>query len=98
MARYVKGDVVLVNFPFSSQEGYKLRPVLVIASWPFRGSFDYLVSLISTQFISDDPYLIELETTDFNEGILPKKKLHPAQLLVVGWAIANPKKSVQLEG
>ncbi len=85
MARYVKGDIVVVNFPFSSQEGYKQRPVLIIASWPFRGRFDYLVALISTQFISDDPYLIDLETTDFNEGVLPRKSfIRPSYLWSVG--------------
>jgi len=41
----VKGDVVLITFPFSDLSGSKLRPAVVIAD----NSFDVTVCFITTQ-------------------------------------------------
>lgn len=40
MARFVKGDVVVVPFPFSDLTQAKRRPALVVASLP--GNIDIL--------------------------------------------------------
>ena len=63
MARYVKGDVVSVNFPFSSDTQFKFRPAVVLASWPYLGSRDYMVCMISTQD-DEDPFQIEVSKDD----------------------------------
>lgn len=63
MARYVKGDILSVNFPFSSEADFKLRPAIVLASWPYLGSRDYLVCMISTQD-DQDPHAMQLHKTD----------------------------------
>lgn len=63
MARYVKGDIVSVRFPFSSEDEFKFRPAVVLASWPYLDSRDYLVCMISTQD-DRDPYQMEVGKED----------------------------------
>ncbi len=72
MARFVKGDIVLVPFPFSAEEAYKHRPALVLASWSYGGGTDYLVALITTQ-PAPDPYLTEIVQADTYGGSLAQK-------------------------
>ena len=69
MARFVKGDIVLLPFPFSGEENYKHRPALVLASWSYAGGTDYLVCLITTQ-PANDPHLTELFQMDTFGGSL----------------------------
>ncbi|MBV9852007.1 MAG: type II toxin-antitoxin system PemK/MazF family toxin [Armatimonadetes bacterium] len=69
MARFVKGDIVLMPFPFSGEQAYKHRPALVLASWNYAGGTDYLTCLITTQK-ADDPHLMELVRDDTEGGSL----------------------------
>lgn len=64
MARFVKGDVVVVPFPFSDLTQAKRRPALVIAA--LQGD-DLILCQITSQIISDR-YAIPIENTDFSEG------------------------------
>ena len=72
MARFVKGDIVLVPLPFSAEEAYKHRPALVMASWSYAGGTGYLVALITTQ-PAPDPYLTEIVQADTYGGSLAQK-------------------------
>jgi mRNA interferase MazF len=72
VARYLKGDIVLMPFPFSGESAYKHRPALVLASWEYSNSTDYLTCLITTQRASD-PYLMKIVRND-TEG----QSLHQA--------------------
>lgn len=72
MARYVKGDVVSVNFPFSSDTSFKYRPAVVVASWPYLDSRDYLVCMISTQD-DQDPFQMELHKEDTLGGAFQER-------------------------
>ncbi len=67
--RYVRGDLVLLPFPFSAEEGFKVRPALVLASLPYASGTDYLVCIVTTQN-APDPYLLPLSNTDMEEGKL----------------------------
>lgn len=67
MPNYVRGDIVWVPFPFSAEEGVKLRPAVVLASWPYKGSTDYHLCMVSTQ-PETDPYLMELTNADLVDG------------------------------
>ena len=86
MASFVKGDVVVVPFPFSESDGSKRRPALVLASWVRGGKTDYLVCIITSQF-SADPFLIELDADDIIGGALAQKSyLRPTYLYATGEA------------
>jgi len=69
---FVKGDVVVLPFPFSAAPGSKRRPAVVVASWTYAGSTDYLVSLISSQR-DQHPTTIELDDVDLLGGTLNLK-------------------------
>jgi mRNA interferase MazF len=68
MAKFVKGDVVVVPFPFSDLSEVKRRPALVITAFP--GS-DVILCQITSQNVRDN-FAIALESTDFAEGSLSK--------------------------
>ncbi len=66
MARFVKGDVVVLPFPFSDLSQSKRRPALVITE--LLGN-DIILCQITSKKISDR-YAILLEEDDFREGHL----------------------------
>jgi len=66
MAGFVKGDVVIVPFPFSDLTQIKRRPALVIAT--LQGD-DLILCQITSQFVAD-VYAIQLNNSDFNSGRL----------------------------
>jgi len=72
MARFVKGDIVLVPFPFSAEQAYKHRPALVLASWAYAGGTDYLVCLMTTK-PANDPFLTEIIQADTDGGSLSQR-------------------------
>ena len=48
MARFSRGDIVILPFPFSDATGAKRRPALVLAELTYFGGIDYLVVMISS--------------------------------------------------
>lgn len=69
MARFVKGDVVVVPFPFSDLTQAKRRPAFVLAE--LTGD-DVILCQITSQNIKDS-YSISLDVQDFESGNLNKK-------------------------
>ena len=69
MARFKRGDIVVLPFPFSDASSAKPRPCLVVAELPYLGGTDYLVCMISTQSTSD-PHSIELKPSNLVLGKL----------------------------
>ena len=69
MAKFVKGDVVVVPFPFSDLTQAKRRPALVIAK--LEGD-DFILCQITSQFIKDN-YAISLTDKDFTKGSLKQQ-------------------------
>ncbi len=69
MARFVKGDVVVLPFPFSDLTQAKRRPALVIAE--LKGD-DVILCLITSQWVKDE-YAISIDEDDFEQGSLKKK-------------------------
>jgi len=67
MARFVKGDIVVLPFPFSDLSGNKRRPALVLANLPGN---DIILCQITSRF-RKDKYAIELNPVDFGRGGLP---------------------------
>lgn len=66
MGKFVKGDVVVVPFPFSDLSASKKRPALVVAT--LTGD-DVILCQITSKTISDR-YAVPLANADFKTGTL----------------------------
>ncbi|MCL2774800.1 MAG: AAA family ATPase [Oscillospiraceae bacterium] len=66
MGKFVKGDIVVLSYPFSDFSGTKRRPALVIAD--LDGDDVILCQIISQA--KKDRYALNLEDTDFTDGKL----------------------------
>src|SRR4030067_2255429 len=64
MARFVKGDVVVVPFPFSDLSQSKRRPAIVVAN--LHGD-DIILCQITSQTVKDT-YAVAITDADFVEG------------------------------
>jgi len=67
MERFIKGNVVVIPFPFSDLSDAKRRPALVLAN--LVGD-DILLCQITSR-CPDEKYAISLKITDFVSGALP---------------------------
>lgn len=63
----MKGDIVIIPFPFSDLSGAKRRPALVIADW---GGDDLVLCQITSKS-KNDGFEVELNSTGFTTGSLP---------------------------
>lgn len=63
--RFIAGEVVVVNFPFTNLEGSKSRPALVLGDSDY--SDDYILCEITSKNY-DNRLAIELRQNDFNAG------------------------------
>ncbi len=69
MAKFVKGDIVVIPFPFSDLSQAKRRPALVIKD--LIGD-DLILCQITSHSIADQ-YAISLDDGDFQSGSLKRK-------------------------
>jgi len=77
MAKFVKGDVVVVPFPFSDLTQSKRRPALVITT--LEGD-DVILCQITSKSVKDN-YALLLEDKDFESGnINQPSKLRPNRI------------------
>ena len=66
MGKFVKGDIVVVPFPFSDLSASKRRPALVLVDLP---GDDVILCQITSQSVKDN-MSIHIETTDVVSGTL----------------------------
>jgi mRNA interferase MazF len=66
MERFVKGDIVVVSFPFSDLSATKKRPAFVLAC--LQGN-DVILCQITSQYVRDGN-AIAIQDSDFVEGSL----------------------------
>ena len=92
MVRFVKGDVIVVPFPFSDLTQAKRRPALVLAE--LEGD-DKILCQITSRHIRDR-YAVELDDNDFEAGDLRQKSnIRPNRLFtrvyltrgIEGWLV-----------
>lgn len=92
MARFVKGDVIVVPFPFSDLTQAKRRPALVLAE--LEGDDKILCQITSCHI--RDRYAVELDDNDFEAGGLRQKSnIRPNRLFtriyltrgIEGWLV-----------
>jgi mRNA interferase MazF len=80
MGEFVKGDVIVIPFPFSDLSAIKRRPALVIAN-P-KGN-DIISCQITSQF-HNDKYSIILENKNFETGTLNQiSYIRPNKLITI---------------
>ena len=66
MGKFVKGDIVVIKFPFSDLTGAKRRPALVLSD--LEGS-DIILCQITGR-VKADKYSIKLDYDDYTNGSL----------------------------
>lgn len=60
MSSYLKGDIVLVSFPFSDLTSKKVRPAIIISNSIVNKSTDVILAQITSNLHNDDySFLIE---------------------------------------
>ncbi|MGA9100244.1 MAG: type II toxin-antitoxin system PemK/MazF family toxin [Methanotrichaceae archaeon] len=69
MERFMKGDIVVLPFPFSDLTEAKRRPALVLAE--LDGTDRILCQITSQKF--GDRYAVSIDESDFEEGSLRKR-------------------------
>jgi mRNA interferase MazF len=85
LARFVKGDVVVVPFPFSDLSQAKRRPTLVVAT-PIGD--DIILCQIASQTVRDD-HAVPLRSADFESGGLRlESNIRPNRLFTADSALA----------
>lgn len=95
MAKFVKGDVVVIPFPFSDLSQSKRRPALVLTV--FQGS-DLILCQITSKSVKDN-YSIPLDQNDFASGSLNQEsnirpnRLFTADSQIILYRIGNIKKT-----
>ena len=67
MAKFIKGDIVVIPFPYSDLSGSKRRPEFVLAD--LLGDDIILCQITSQQ--NKDIYAVAINTSDFIDGSLP---------------------------
>jgi len=67
MGQFVKGDIVIIPFPFTDLTGRKKRPAFVVADLPCD---DIVVCQITSKAKSDS-FALPLDARDFISGGLP---------------------------
>ena len=78
MGRFVKGDVVVVPFPFSDLSAAKRRPALVAAT---LGTGDDVILCQITSRTFADSFSMHLEQSDFaTEGLCRNSNVRPNRL------------------
>ncbi len=68
MERFVKGDIVVLPFPYSDLSSSKKRPAMVLAD--LKGD-DIILCQITSRFVKDN-YSVVLESIHFLKGSLNK--------------------------
>ena len=95
MERFIKGDIVVVPFPFSDLTRAKRRPALVIAE--LEGD-DLILCQITSQQLKDR-YAVSIDEGDFETGILRQgsnvrpNRIFTADRHIIMYAISHLKYS-----
>ena len=89
MERLVRGDVVVLLFPFSDLSSSRKRPAVVVAN--LTGD-DLILAQITTASARSDKYAVPLETRDFQIGKLTVSSLvRPNKLFTAHISIISSK-------
>ena len=96
MGRFIRGDIVVMPFPFSDLSQSKRRPDYVLAN---LDGDDLILAQITSQDV-DDLYAIKIIENDFEEGTLNKpsnirpNKVFTAEETIVLYKIGHINKKI----
>lgn len=96
MEKFVKGDIVVIPFPFSDLSQSKRRPALILSSLPGN---DFLLCQITSQQIADS-FSIPLKNSDIEKGSLKltsnirPNRLFTADKSLILYKVGSVKQSV----
>lgn len=89
MEKFVRGDLVVLLFPFSNLSSSQKRPAVVVAN--LTGD-DLILAQITTASARSDKYAVSLETKDFQTGKLAVSSLaRPNKLFTADISIISSK-------
>jgi mRNA interferase MazF len=80
----IKGDIVLITFPFTDLSGSKLRPALVLAV----NKLDITVCFITTQVTFHEPTDVEITPTQKN-GIKQDSLIRTSKIATLDKSLAK---------
>ena len=84
MERFVKGDIVVLPFPFSNISATKKRPALIAAT--LKGD-DFICCQITSEARFDE-YAVELKNEDFKQGgLYQTSRIRPNRLFTADRSI-----------
>jgi mRNA interferase MazF len=88
MERFVKGDIVVLPFPYSDLSASKRRPAMVLTD--LTGD-DIILCQLTSQFVKDN-YAIALDSSEFKKGSLNKpSNIRPNRLFTAEKSIITRK-------
>jgi mRNA interferase MazF len=93
MEKLVRGDIVVIPFPYSDLTNAKRRPALILAESSYN---DLILAQITSQGLNDS-FAVSISDNDFSHGSLPKisnvrpNKLFTADSNIILYKIASLK-------
>lgn len=75
-------EIVIVPFPFTNQEGKKLRPAVVVSNNHINHTLDDCIVIPLTSNLKDEPYSVIIYDDDLSQGSL--REISRAKVNVIG--------------
>jgi mRNA interferase MazF len=79
---FSKGDIVIIPVPFTDNEGFKLRPAVVISNETVHQTGDILIVQITSK-LKQDKLSISITDDDVTEGLPAKSYIRVHKLFVL---------------
>ena len=87
-AAFVRGDVVVLPFPFADNSGFKKRPALIVSVFSVK---ELIVCSITSQTVRDDYCVVLTEENFISGGIRTASFIRPNYVFTVRSEIINYK-------
>lgn len=80
--KFSKGDIVIIPVPFTDNEGYKLRPAVVISNDTVHQTGDVMIVQITSK-LKHDNLGIDITNDDVTEDLPVKSYIHVHKIFVL---------------
>jgi len=80
--KFSKGDIVIIPVPFTDNNGYKLRPAVVISNEKVHQTGDTMIVQITSK-LKQDSLSIELTNNDVTENLPTKSYIRFHKIFVL---------------